>query len=169
MRTRGQCVRNWRVLTAIAAVVLAVLAGVLVWKYADNAKNDAKNPYQQVEVLVADKKIPVATSFESALKAGLITRTERVDKDLPETRIAGTTDEKLTNSFGKLVAAHDIVAGETLVSEDFVTQGQVQSGLSGGLETDGAKLKRKDLTAVTVTLDDQHAVGGFLSPGDTVN
>ena len=48
--------RNWRVLTAIAAAVLALLAGVLVWKYADNAKNDAKKGYEFATVLVAAKR-----------------------------------------------------------------------------------------------------------------
>ena len=60
--------RNWRVLTAVAAVVLAALAGILVWKYTQKAKDDAKKPYKLVTVLVAEKGIPANTSFASALE-----------------------------------------------------------------------------------------------------
>lgn len=166
--------RNWRVLTAIAAVVLAALAGVLVWKYTKNAESDAKKPYEFTDVLVAAKKIPANTSFQSALEAKLITREQRVRTDLPPTHVDGApTDEQLSNEFKTLVAAHDIVEGQTIVAEDFVAQGKVQSGIAGTLETDSdkdkAKIDNAKYQAVTFTFDDQHAVGGFLQPGDSVN
>ena len=59
--------------------------------------------------------------------------------------------------------------GEAIVGEDFVGQGQVVNGLDGTLTTDQAKDKNTQLQAVTITLDDQRAVGGFLQPGDIVN
>jgi Flp pilus assembly protein CpaB len=121
-------------------------------------------------VLVAEKRIPANTSFSSALAAGMIKRAQRVRNDLPDTNISGQpNDDQLNNEFKQLVAAHDIVAGETLVAEDFVAQGESESGLSGELQTDQAKDKTNQLSAMTVTLDDTHAVGGFLTPGDTVN
>jgi Flp pilus assembly protein CpaB len=66
------------------------------------------------------------------------------------------------------------------VTEDFVGQGSVQGGISGQLQTDQAKENEaakkanpprepRQLMAVTVTLDEMGAVGGFLNPGDTVN
>jgi Flp pilus assembly protein CpaB len=157
-------------LTAIAAVVLAALAGVLVWKYTDDAKNDAKHPYTFTSVLVADRDIPVNTSFASALKAGMIVRAQRVRNDLPSSNIGGSaTDTQLNAQYKELVAGHNITAGQTLVAEDFVAAGQSQSGLGGQLETDQAKDKTKELMAMSVTVDDQHAVAGFLTPGDSVN
>jgi pilus assembly protein CpaB len=174
-------VRNWRFLTAIAAVVLAALAGVLVWKYTDNAEKDAKRPYQMESVLVAAKRVPAGTSFASAIDGELITRQARVRQSLPATAIPGeASDEQLKNTYKTLVASHDIIAGQTVVTEDFVGQGQVQSGISGQLQTDQAKendaAKKADppheptqLQAVTLTLDEKGSVGGFLNPGDTVN
>jgi len=163
-------VRNWRVLTAIVAVVLAALVGVLIYKYANDAKNDAKKPYTSVSVLVADKAIPTGTSFASALDSGQITRAQRVQRDLPATHVSGeASDAALNKQFASLVAAHNIVAGQAIVSQDFVAQGQAQGGLSGTLQTDQAKDKTNGLMAVTITVDDTHAVGGFVSPGDLIN
>jgi pilus assembly protein CpaB len=162
-------VRNWRVLTAVAAVVLACLAGVLVWKYTDDAKKDAEAPYEKARVLVAAKKVPANTSFASALDNGLIVVDERVQEALPPTRVIEDTDTNLKSRFNTLVAAHDISPGETVVREDFVPQGKALNGLNGQLQNDQDKDKANQLQAVSVTLDDQRAVGGFLQPGDTVN
>src|SRR6187399_148529 len=95
----GQWVRNWRVLTAIAAVVLAALAGVLVWKYTDNAKKDAEAPFTMQSVMVAAQRVPANTSFESALANKLIVRADRVKNDLPETRVVDDSDENLVAAF----------------------------------------------------------------------
>jgi Flp pilus assembly protein CpaB len=159
-------VRNWRVLTAIAAVVLAALAGVLVWKYTDNAKKDAERPFDRIEVLVASKPIATGTGFATALEQKLITREKRVRSDLPDEkeRIAGAaSDADLKTAFKNLVAGHNITANETIVRSDFLASGQIVSGLSGALANEKGK------EAITVTFDDEHAVGGFLKPGDLVN
>lgn len=169
MRARGQWVRNWRVLTAIAAVVLACLAGVLVWKYTDDAKKDAEAPYQMQRVLVAAKRVPANTTFSSALDNKLIVVEERVEGSLPASRVKEDSETNLKADFKQLVAAHDISPGETVVREDFVAQGKALNGLNGQLESDQAKDKVNQLQAVSVTLDDAKAVGGFLQPGDSVN
>jgi Flp pilus assembly protein CpaB len=162
-------VRNWRVLTAIAAVVLAALAGVLVWKYTENAKDDAKKPYTFETVLVAKSNIAPGTAFASAFDSEQIAREDRVRNDLPPTVIPGTANsEELKNTYGELVASHDIAQGSTIVASDFVGEGAIQSSLSGGLENDN-KTKKEHLEAISLTFDDEHAVGGFLTPGDSVN
>ncbi len=167
--------RNWRVLTAIAAVVLAALAGVLVWKYTDNAKKDAEKPFQKVNVLVASKTIAAGTSFTAALDGQLITRQVKVSTDLPASVIPLTRDDnspisdaQLKAAYGKYVASHQIVDGQAIVLSDFVSAGTLQSGMSGVLETD-TRAAKEHLEIITVNLDDQHAVGGFLQPGDKVN
>jgi pilus assembly protein CpaB len=163
-------VRNWRVLTAIAAVVLAALAGVLVWKYTDNAKNDAKKPYTFTSALVAKSRVAASTSFDQALSSGLIAREQRVRNDVPASGIdASKTDAQLKSQYADLVAGHDIAEGQMIVDDDFVSLSASSSGLAGQLETDQGKDKGKQLQAVTLTLEDQRAVGGFLTPGDSVN
>jgi Flp pilus assembly protein CpaB len=170
MRARGQRVRNWRVLTAIAAVVLAALAGVLVWKYTDDAKEEAKEPYTFTKVLVAKTRVPVNTSFERALEAGMIAREDRVQESVPGSRIGGGSDDRaLLENYGALVASHDITEGQTVVREDFVKSGSVSSSLGGQLESDQGKNKNSQLMALSVQLDEPRAVAGFLVPGDTVN
>lgn len=162
--------RNWRVLTAIAAVVLAALAGVLVWKYTQDAKDDAKRPFTSVEVLVADKAIPINTSFTSALDNKQLVRAQRVQRDLPTGYVSGeATDDALKSQFKQLIASHNLAPGQTIVDSDFIAQGEVQSSLGGTLNTDQAKDKSKELVAITVSFDDVHGVGGFLQPGDSVN
>ncbi|GIU87649.1 MAG: hypothetical protein KatS3mg009_2164 [Acidimicrobiia bacterium] len=55
---RGGSVRNWRVVTAVAAVVLAAVAGVLVWQYTDEADERAEADQELVEVYVAAEPVP---------------------------------------------------------------------------------------------------------------
>jgi len=169
-RAKGHSVRNWRVLTAIAAVVLAALAGVLVWKYTDNAKNDAKKPFTFTSALVAKSRVAANTSFQQALDSGLIAREQRVRNDVPSSGVDGTrTDAQLKAEYANLIAGHDIAEGQTIVAGDFVTAGSVASGLGGTLSNDAAKLGKNNAQAISINLDDTHAVGGFLSPGDRVN
>jgi Flp pilus assembly protein CpaB len=163
-------VRNWRVLTAIAAVVLAALAGVLVWKYTDNAKNDAKKPFTFTSALVAKSRVAASTSFDTALDSGLIAREQRVRNDVPASGIDGTkSDAQLKTQYANLIAGHDIAEGQMIVSQDFVATGSVASGLGGTLSTDEGKVGKSNAQAISINLDDTHAVGGFLSPGDRVN
>jgi Flp pilus assembly protein CpaB len=162
-------VRNWRVLTAVAAVILAVIAGVLVYKVSDDAKKDAKKPFSFESVMVVAKPIPTSMSFASALDGKYIVRADRVHNELPEGAVSGRqTDAQLNATFKGQVASHAIVADQTIVSADFVAASQVASGLGAQLDLDN-KAEKEHLEAVTVTLDDTHAVGGFLQPGDHVN
>jgi pilus assembly protein CpaB len=156
------------------AAVLAAVTGVLVWKYTDDAKNKAESKFDRVEAFVASKNIPGGTTLAAAIDGQLMTRAKVVREDLPPTRLdPNQTDEVLRTTFGTLVASHTIVAGLPVVRSDFVTAGSITSGVAGTLETDNnANAKKnaaKDLQAVTLTLDDEHAVGGFLNPGDRVN
>ncbi len=157
--------RNWRVLTAIAAVVLAALAAVLVWKYTDNARQDAKKPFQLVNVIVAKARVPSGTTFDTALSSDLIGRAQRVKHDLPDNYVQDASDASLRTTFKNLVAAHDIDPGLPIVQTDFVAQSQLSSstGLAGQLAN------HRGAEAITVTFNDTQAVGGFLNPGDHVN
>ena len=89
---------------------------------------------------------------------------------VPDHAIA-VTDANLSltkSQFKNLVASHDIAAGVPIVDTDFVAQGQVASGLAGQLQTDQTTDKTK-YQAVTLSIDDTHAVAGMLHPGDSVN
>jgi Flp pilus assembly protein CpaB len=165
-------VRNWRVLTAVLAVVLAALAGVLVWKYVDDQKNEAKKPYQQVPVLVAAQNVPAGTSFASALDSKMIKSEARTRKDLPDAYVSGEqSPNDLKTQFDQLIAAHDITQNETITRNEFVaaTSAAATGGVSGELATDSKPKDKKDLQAVTLAFDSEHSIGGFVNPNDYVN
>ena len=157
-------------MTAIAAVVLAALAGVLVWKYASDAKHDAKKGFELVPVLVAKQKVPRDTSFDAALTRGLIAKDQFVKQDLPTGYVDGNRDDAaLRTQFTNLVASHDIEPGQAIVLSDFAQQGSSQSGITGTLSTDETKAGKNNAEAISINVDDTHGVAGFIAPGDHVN
>ena len=163
--------RNWRVLTAVLAVVLAALAGVLVWKYVDDQKNEAKKPYQQVQVLVATTDVPAGTSFASALENKMIQRENYTRKDLPVGSISGEqSDNDLKTQFDQLIAAHNISQKQAITRSDFVASTSASTGgVEGELATDSKPSNKKNLEALTLQFDSEHAVGGFVQPNDYIN
>ncbi|HTD49147.1 MAG TPA: hypothetical protein VK771_01020 [Acidimicrobiia bacterium] len=56
--------RNWRIISTIAAVVFAAIAGLLVWKYLNGADTRAERNKHLVPVLVARSSIPRGTLFD---------------------------------------------------------------------------------------------------------
>ena len=64
--------RNWRVLVAIAAVVLAGAAAYLSYEYAHKADTRAQKNVERVSVLVAKNDISKGTTAAQALNSGLI-------------------------------------------------------------------------------------------------
>ena len=164
--------RNWRVLTAIAAVVLAALAFVLVLKYTQDQKTEAKKPFKFKTVLVANGAIAQNETFADALERNLIQRdTEYLAQNVPPSAIDGTTDDAtLAKRYGPLIAGHNISDGQALVLSDFVAVGSSSAGgLSGTLSNDEKNVGKNNAQAIAVNLDDTHAVGGFLNPGDHIN
>jgi pilus assembly protein CpaB len=59
------------------------------------------------------------------------------------------------------VANSNIFTGTPIVSDEFVQSSQLISTVSGAIPT--------GKEAITVSLDQTHAVGGFVTPGDRVN
>src|SRR5262249_29302080 len=57
-----------------------------------------------------------------------------------------------------------------LVLSDFVAVGSASAGgISGTLSNDEKTVGKNNAQAIAVNLDDTHAVGGFLNPGDRIN
>ena len=72
--------RNWRIISTIAAVVFAAIAGVLVWKYLTNADTRAEKNKHLVTVLVAKSQIARGTLFDQALTDKLF-EAKQIPKD----------------------------------------------------------------------------------------
>jgi pilus assembly protein CpaB len=153
--------RNWRIISTIAAVVLAAIAGVLVWKYVTDADTRAEKDKHLVTALVARDRIARGTVFNQILTDGNFKTVKVPEDSLPPNRILPGTDQALLALYKDKVASTDIFAGTPVVAEQFVTASRLVNTVAGAIP--------KGRQAITVSLDQTHAVGGFLTPGDKVN
>ena len=153
--------RNWRIISTIAAVVFAAIAGILVWKYLNTADTRAARNKHLVTVMVAKSQIARGTLFDQALSENLF-EAKQIPKDsLPPDVLTQQTDAQLLTVYKGKVANSDIFTGTPIVSDEFVQASQLVSTVSGAIPT--------GKQAITVSLDQTHAVGGFVTPGDRVN
>jgi pilus assembly protein CpaB len=154
-------VRNWRIISTIAAVVFAALAGVLVWKYLSNADSRAEKKKDLVPVLVARQRIARGTTFDTVLADKLYQQSQIPRDAVPPGQIQPAGPDALLAVYKGKVAATDIYPGTPLVNDEFVQSSQLVSTVAGAIP--------KGSQAITVSLDNTHAVGGFVTPGDTVS
>jgi Flp pilus assembly protein CpaB len=154
-------VRNWRVISTIVAIVLAAIAGVLVWKYVTSADTRAERDKGLVSALVAKSRIVRGTVFDQVLADNLL-KTVKIPRDsLPPDRILPGKDDALLHLYRGKVASTDIFTGTPVVSAQFVAAPQSVNTVAGAIP--------KGKQVITVSLDQSHAVGGFVTPGDKVN
>jgi pilus assembly protein CpaB len=150
----GTPVRNWRVLTAVVAVVLAAAASVLAYTYLTQADARAQDKTELVPALVARNVIPKGTPGQAAIDENLL-ETKRVPRDvLPDAVL--TSDQGI----GDLVASAAIAKGQFVVRDSFVAPSQVD-GFSTAVK-DGKQ-------AVSLSVDPTHGVAGFIQPNDSIN
>jgi len=147
-------VKNWRVLVAVAAVVLAGAAAYLSYEYAHKADSRAEKNVQTVNVLVAKSDISKGTTAAQALDSGLISTKAVARGVLPPTVVQNATD--LTNK----IAVSSIAKGQFIVGSSFVEPAQVDTF---------AATVPKGKQAISITVDASHGVAGFVQPGDMVN
>jgi len=134
---------------------------VLVWKYVTNADTRAEKGKKLVTALVADQRIARGTTFDQAVGERLF-KTVKIPADaLPPNRILPGSDQALLAVYKGKVAATDIFSGTPVVSDQFVVASQLVNTVAGAIPN--------GKQAITVSLDQTHAVGGFLTPGDKVN
>lgn len=153
--------RNWRIISTVAAVVFAAIAGVLVWKYLTNADTRAQKNKHLVPVLVAKSEIARGTLFDQALTDNLFETKQIPNDSLPPNYIKPASNDALLAVYKGKVAASNIYTGTALVSDEWVSASQIISTVSGAIP--------KGQQAITLSLDQNHAVGGFVTPGDRVN
>lgn len=148
--------RNWRVLTAIAAVVLATLTGFLGWQYLDDADSRAEADLEQVEILVAQSTIQRGTQGATTLDSELIKPQKWLKRDVPASAVSPENAELLRPLF----ASGIIAEGVPIVASDFVEAGAIENT---ALQISEGK------QAVTISVSDTSGVARFITPGDTVS
>ncbi len=141
-----------RVLGVVASVALAAVGTFLVLSYTRSADERALAGEEVVEVLVVDR--PVAAG-EPARTIGDRVRTVQVPVKVQAAGSVATLAE-----LGESVAAVDLVPGEQVVQQRFVTA-------EAFAEQDEFELP-PGLLEVTVSLSPERAVGGQLKAGDLV-
>lgn len=143
---------NRRVIAAVAAVVLALVGGLLLFTYVQSADARALAGQQPTSVLVVTKPIVKGTSAEEARRWLTV-------EQLPAVAVVEGSVDSFDDIAG-LVAAVDLVEGEQVLASRFVDP---SSGEANDLVTvpDG-------MEQVSIVLEPQRVIGSHLVAGDTV-
>jgi pilus assembly protein CpaB len=142
-----------RVLTVVAAVLLAAVGTLAVLAYVHQANNRAVEGLKVVNVVVAQNEIPSGTSAGQALHNGSL-GTEK----LPVASVPAGAVESITPSLAGLVTNATVQPGQLLLRPMLVAAAQVTGGIA----------IPKGLMAVAVQLCVPEAVAGYVSPGSYV-
>jgi pilus assembly protein CpaB len=151
-------VSNRRILILILAVALAGVAAFATYTYLSSADKRAKGDTQLQQVLVLGGDVAKGTKGVEVVKKeqGIVTR-EIPDNAVPANAI---TD---VNSISQLVAITDFKQGAILQQGMFVDPTVAQTSFADRLEAEKGK------HAISISVDQIHGVGGFVTPGDYVN
>lgn len=142
--------KSRRLIAALVAVVLFVIAAVLLASYVINADKRATAGLEPTEVLVVTS--PILAGEAAQLDTNVEVR------QLPISAIADDSVAEVDDLDGR-VASVDLLVGEQVVSARFVDPEEV---------TGDAVDVPAELAQVTISLDSQRTIGSRLKPGDTV-
>lgn len=146
---------NKRTVIIIAALVVALIAGVATYSYLDTTQERANKDARLVEVYKVKKDIPKGFSGDQAIAEGYIDKDEIPEKFRPLTSVVDVNTIKGKVSLTALSANQVVVDGqfvdpriEQVTFSERIPPGQV---------------------AITLSYDAVRAVAGLLVPGDKVN
>ena len=142
-----------RGLAMAVALLLAVGATSAIFLYVQGVKREAKPAASNVTVIVSKKNITAGTKLDTLIQEGAFTTVS-----VPRDALVSGAVSTLADLQGKTAAAF-ILQGEQITSARF--QGSSQStggllGIQGGYQ------------AVTLNLEPQRVVSGFIQGGDHV-
>ena len=139
-----------RVMAAVAAVVLALVAGVLVAGYVAAADSRAAAGYELTEVFVVTEPIPVGERAVTGVNIQM--------RELPRTAVVADAVTSVAE-LGDRVAAVDLVPGEQVLNARFVDP---NFALGKAVEIP------EEMAEVTVALSSERVLGGNITAGATV-
>ena len=149
--------RNWRVLTAVIAVVFGVAAAAGSYYYLNKADERAQDKQKLVRVVVAKGDVTEAMSAADAIARDLLGVESRTKADVPASAVF------VLESLRDLVATAKIDKGQIITASQFVPKSQLSGGLSAQITP------KKGLQAISVLVDLQHGVAGLVAPGDRIS
>ncbi len=144
-----------RTLILIAAIAVGVFAGIALLNYVRGIEDDVYADAQPVEVLIASEDIPEGTPAAEAIQL-------MQETTIPlEIRPATFVPIDGADAIAGLVAQNTIPKNQIIVSGLFVDPTIIQASFTDNIPTGNV--------AVTLSVDQTAAVGGYLQPGDEVN
>jgi pilus assembly protein CpaB len=141
-----------RVIAAIAAILLAGVGAVVLLGYVGHADQRALAGMQTVSVFMVTAPIPEGTSADALAKLVHL-------KEMPVMAVAAGAVSDLSTISGQ-VATTDLQPGEQLLASRFVDPASLA-------HADDLKIPA-GLQQLSVSLDPQRTLGGYLTPGATV-
>ncbi len=139
----------------IVVAILAAFAGtVILVRYVQGAEARATAGEELVEVYVVETVIPAGTNGGENLA-------EYVRVETVPVKVQALGAVRSLTALENQVSSVDLVAGEQLVSQRFITQANFINREVGVVVPDG-------MVEITIQLEPQRAVGGLIDPGDTV-
>jgi pilus assembly protein CpaB len=150
-------VSSRRILILILAIALAGVAAFASYTYLSSADERASQGSTLVEVLVLKRDVAKGTKGVEAINSNAIGKEQVPERLAPPSAI---TD---VNSIKQLVAITDFKAGALLQQGMFVDPTVAQTSFADRLEAEKGK------HAISISVDQIHGVGGFITPGDYVN
>ncbi len=144
-----------RTLILIAAIAVGAFAGIALLSYIRGVEDGVYQDAQPVEVLIAANDIPKGTPAADALQAVQV-------KDIPlEIRPSSYIPADGVEELAGLVANSDIPRNQIIIRGLFVDPTVIQQSFKDQIPS--------GQVAVSVSVAQVRAVGGYLQPGDDVN
>src|SRR5579863_1692757 len=144
---------NRRALVVALALLLAVIGTGAVLAYVNRADARAMAGFKPVNVLVAQRQIPVGTPAGIARQDGSLR-----EETLPAQSVSPDAIGSITADLASLVMSSDVMPGQVLLRQMLVPAALV----SGGLAIPGS------MVAVTIPLCISEAVAGYVHAGSQV-
>lgn len=147
-------------LGVIAAVVLALVGGLLLWQNSDDSPDSeaVEEPVVTTDVLIARRDIPAGESASTMSdNAYAFVEVASVPEDEVEFGALVSTDNLEDLALARNVTSSEIVQGAQITIDDFVVPGQ--QDLSALPDVD------EDLFEITIAFEPQRVLGGNLRPG----
>jgi pilus assembly protein CpaB len=154
--------KNRSMLGVTAAVLLALVGGLLLWQNSDSSESGAvEEPVVEVQVLIARRDIPAGEPASTmADNAYAFVELVPIPEDQVEPGALESTDNLDELALARNVTSHLVTNGAQLTVEDFIVPGQQELSALPDIED--------DLFEITVAMEPQRAFGGNLRAGNTV-
>ncbi len=148
-----------RTIVLVVALLLAAIAAFAVWQFLQNVEDEAKEGLELVTVYQARDFVAEGIEGDLILSQQRAVPIEVLRETVPQNAIS--TEQDLISVLSGRVAAGPISAGQILTSDQWVVITAQVVPLADKIPA--------GKQAITVSLDNERGVNGFVRPGDRVN